>query len=465
MLFLQELKKIVFSVSYVLFLIVVVLALYSQGVFHFSGGRISRPQPGGNYGTKHEEIPEIIMPAALEGLWGEFCENHYVTYPIGLIKNVKLNNHEQAEIAEILSEITGVDKDAILGAQADMSGGRDDAFVIEMDGNMQIDSDGKIVFSQEDDKDYYTYEINDANNIADTSGIMDIMEAPLTVRSDIDYSEFKDLMQRVDDILGGGSDYCAKSLIGFGTVPVSYEEAVQRYDLCLSRDKITGGYARLFSDYAAAMVMSLLPVFPAVLMCMKDRQAKMTEIIYARRTSSAKIIVFRYLAIMTAVMIPVIILSYVSNSSVWGIYGGAELDYLAPLKYDLGWIMPGIMIAAAVGMCLTELTNTPIALAVQGFWWLLDVNAGFRSVSDGYAIFRLAPRHNAGEMSYFRTQDYIDNFSRLTANRLLFAGSSMLLIAVAIVVYEAKRKGKLYEKFNFKKAISGFRSRRNQSEA
>lgn len=461
MLFLQELKKIVFSISYVLFLIVIVLALNSQGVFHFSGGRISRPQTGGNYGTKHEEIPEIIMPAALEGLWGEFCQNHYVTYPIGLIKNVRLNDREQAEIAEIISEITGVDKDAVLGTQADMADVGKNEFVIGMDGNMQIDSEGNIVFSQEDEMDH-TNAIKDANNITD---IMDIIEVPLTARSDMDYSEFKDLMQRVDDILGGGSDYSAKSLIGFGTVPVSYEETVQRYDLCLSRDKITGGYARLFSDYAVAMVMSLLPVFPAVLMCMKDRQAKMTEIIYARKISSAKIIVFRYLAIMTAVMIPVIILSYISNSSVWGIYDGAELDYLAPLKYDLGWIMPGIMIAAAVGMCLTELTNTPIALAVQGFWWLLDMNAGFRSVSDGYALFRLAPRHNAGEMSYFRTQDYIDNFSRLTANRLLFAGLSMFLIAVTIVVYEAKRKGILYGNFNFKKAISGLGSRRNQSEA
>lgn len=461
MLFLQELKKIVFSISYVVFLIVIVLALNSQGVFHFSSGRISRPQPGGNYGTKHEEIPEIIMPAALEGLWGEFCQNHYVTYPIGLIKNVKLNTREQAEIAEIISEITGVDKDIIFRAQGDMADVGNNEFVIGMDGNMQIDSDGNIVFSLEDDMDH-TNDINDANDVND---IMDIMEVPLTARSDMEYSEFRDLMQRVDDILGGGSDYSAKGLIGFGTVPISYEEAVQRYNLCLSRDKITGGYARLFSDYAVAMVMSLLPVFLAVLMCMKDRQAKMAEIICARKTSSAKIIVFRYLAIMTAVMIPVIILSYVSNCSVWGIYDGVELDYLAPLKYDLGWIMPSIMIAAAVGMCLTELTNTPIALAVQGFWWLFDMNAGYRSVSDGYAIFRLAPRHNAGEMSYFRTQDYIDNFRQLMVNRLLFAGLSMLLIAVTIVVYEAKRKGKLYGNFNFKKAISGFGSRRNKSEA
>lgn len=440
MLFLQELKKVVFSMPYVLFVIVAVLTLNSQGALDFGDSRISAPGADGNYGTKQEEIPEIIMPGALESLWGEFCENRYATYPIGLIKNVKLNDREQTEIAEIISEITGADKDFVLSARADMAGIRNDEFVIGAGGNMQIDSEGNLVFSQTDNAD-------------DTDAVM---EASLTVRDDMDYSEFKDFMQRVDDILGGGSDYSANGLIRFGTVPVSYEEAVQRYNLCLSRDKITGGYARLFSDYAVVMVMSVLPVFPAVLLCIKDRQAKMTEIIYTRKASSVKVILFRYLAIMTAVMIPVIVLSYISNSSVWGIYNGAELDYLAPLKYDLGWIMPSAMIAAALGMCLTELTNTPIALAVQGFWWLLDVNAGIQSVSGAYAIFRLAPRHNAGEMSYFRTRDYMDNFSRLAANRILLAGLSLILIAVTIVVYEAKRKGKLY---------GNLRNRKDKSEA
>lgn len=213
------------------------------------------------------------------------------------------------------------------------------------------------------------------------------------------------------------------------------------------------------------MVVSVLPVFPAILMCMKDRRAKMAEMIYTRKVSAAKVILTRYLAIITSVMIPVIILSYVSNSSVWGMYSGAELDYLAPLKYDLGWIMPSVMMAAALGMCLTELTNTPIAVAVQGFWWLMDVNAGIWSVSDSYALFRLAPRHNAGEMSYFRTQDYIDNFQRLAENRLLFAGLSVLLVAITIVIYEAGRKGKLNGNFKFKKALSDLGSRKNKSEA
>lgn len=463
MLFLRELKKVVFSISYVLFVIVTIAALYTQDVFNFGGGKIEEPAAGGNYGTTQKEIPEIIMPAALDSLWGEFRENNYRTYPIGFIKHVRLNDRKRREIAEILSEITGVDIDTLLEAQADIAGKEKNEFVIGMDGNMQMDSNGNFVFTQTGDIDNADGAGISVNSTDKSSP--DKQQLVLTVRSDMDYAQFRDLMQRIDDILGGGSSYSAKSLIGFGGVPVSYEEAVQRYDLCLSRDQITGGYARLFSDYAVAMAMSVLPVFPAVLMCMKDRRAKMAEMIYTRKVSAAKVVITRYLAIVTAVMIPVILLSYVSNSSVWGMYSDTDLDYLAPLKYDLGWIMPSVMMAAALGMCLTELTNTPIAVAVQGFWWLMDVNAGIQSVSDSYALFRLAPRHNAGEMSYFRTQDYIDNFQRLVTNRLLFAGLSVLLVAVTIIIYEAGRKGKLNGNFKFKKALSDLGSRKNKSEA
>ncbi len=56
-------------------------------------------------------------------------------------------------------------------------------------------------------------------------------EPDLSVRKDISYAEFKSLMQTADDILGGGSDYASDALIHYGRVPVTYEEAVARYEL------------------------------------------------------------------------------------------------------------------------------------------------------------------------------------------------------------------------------------------
>ena len=87
----------------------------------------------------------------------------------------------------------------------------------------------------------------------------------------MDYSRFKELMGQADDLLGGGSNYAVDSLIGYGTVPLTYEEAKERYDLAVSSDQVTGGYARLFSDYAGVMVLSILPVFLAVILSMKEQ--------------------------------------------------------------------------------------------------------------------------------------------------------------------------------------------------
>ncbi|MCI9411966.1 MAG: ABC transporter permease [Eubacterium sp.] len=387
MLFLLEIKKIVKSIPYWIFVAAIVTALFSQGVFRFHDDLLQEPQPGGSYGFKQEEIPEMIMPAALSGLWMEFCENNYTTYPIGFVKHVRLSEDDQGKVAAILSEITGEQKDAILGKSG-------------------------------------SEKLNPA------------------VRDGMDYSRFKERMALVDDLLGGGSNYASDALVGYGTVPLTYEEAKERYELAISSDRVTGGYARLFSDYAGVMVLSILPVFLAVILCMKDRRAKMEALIYTKKISAAKLTLIRFLALVIAAMIPVFILSYVSNMMVWGASKGMQLDYLAPLKYDLGWLLPSVMISTAVGMFLTELTGSPAAVAVQGLWWMFDVNLGIKTVSSGYSLFRLSPRHNAGVESWFRTEDYLDHFQDLLQNRFLIVGISLVLVFLTILIYEAKRRGK-----------------------
>ena len=91
MLLLQEIKKIVKSIPYLIFVAAVVIGLFSQGVFRFQDDLLEEPQPGGSYGYKHEEIVEQIMPLALRDLFTEFSNNNYTTYPIGFIKHVKLS--------------------------------------------------------------------------------------------------------------------------------------------------------------------------------------------------------------------------------------------------------------------------------------------------------------------------------------------------------------------------------------
>ncbi len=442
MLFLQELKKIVISLPYLVFVAAVAVGLFSQGVFQFKDHPLREPQPGGGYGYKYEEIPEVIMPAALQDLWAEFKENSYTTYPIGFVKCVKLDAGKQEEIAGILSEITGSSPETI-AREANIAASDPHSFqiggdVIQQDGGFTIGTNG-----------------------GQPGGV----DTPVAVRDGLGYPQFQELMGRVDSLLGGGSNYAADSLVGYGAVPLTYEEANGRYDLAVKVDKVTGGYARLFADYAGVMTLSFLPVFLAVILSMKDRRARMEFLVYAKEVSSARLTWSRYLALVVAAMLPVIPLSYLSNVMVWDLHSGMGLDYLAPLRYDLGWLMPSVMVSTAAGMFLTELTGTPIAIAVQGLWWMFDVNLGIKTVRSGYSLLRLAPRHNAGVNSWFRTQDYLDHFQDLLQNRLLMAGVSLLLAILTILLYEAKRKGKLGGKASFPKRVFNMGNRPNKHPA
>ncbi len=451
MLFVLEIKKIVKSIPYLIFVAAIIIGLYSQGVFRFDKDPLQEPQPGGvngSYGYRYDEIPQMVMPSALRNLLSEFSNNNYTTYPIGFMKHVKLGEGEQEGMAEILSEITGSSKETILREVVGIDSAGSDNYTFQIGGdNMQQGEDGDFTIGSD------AKQQNEPEKLT------------FAVRDDLEYSRFRELMKQADDLLGGGSKYAPDSLSQYGTVPLTYEEAKERYELALNSDQITGGYARLFSDYAGAMVLSVLPVFLAVILCMKDQRAKMEALIYTKKMSGVKLTLIRYAALVIAAMLPVVILSYLSNMVVWGSYSGMRLDYLAPLKYDLGWLMPSVMISTAIGMFLTELTDTPIAVAVQGLWWMFDINLGIKTVHSGYSLFRLAPRHNVGAKAWFKTQDYLDYFQNLMQNRFLMAGISLLLVIFTILIYEAKRKGKFGGNESIKRVFSNFRNRKNQSQA
>lgn len=395
MLLWKEIKKTVLSITFVVFIIALTAIPISQDVLNFSDSIITPPKQGEDYGKHRKEVPELIMPSAFSSLYEEFKTNSYISYPIGFYKNVKLNDSDSAKMAEIISSLSGVSVD-------------------------------------------------------------NLNSHDVTLSEDISYEKFKEYMKQADGLIGGGSNYSEENLLDFSHVDITYEEALEDYNLIKNEDKFTGVYARLFCDYAG-IILSVLPVFIAVAVCLNDNRAKMNPLIYARKTSSFKLILTRFTAVIVAVMIPTIILSYISNISVWGYYSGMNLDYLSSLKYAVGWLMPSVMIAVSVGMFFTELTGTPIAIAVQGIWWFIDLNMGIARMGGNHTLFELTPRHN----SLGNTQIFIDEFNTLTANRLIIAGAALLLVIATVIVYEQKRKGKFggYEKIK----IANFRNRKSKS--
>lgn len=402
MLLWKEIKKTVLSITFAVFIIFLLAFAISQEVLNFSNEIITIPQQGEDYGTQQKEEPELIMPAAFSSLYKEFTANEYIAYPIGFYKNVKLNDTDQEKMAEIISTLSGVPVDDLLNKS-----------------NIKVN-----------------------------------------LSADISYKIFKECMKQADNLIGGGSNYSENSLLNFSCVKITYEEAVESYNLIASTDKFTGAYARLFCDYIG-IILSILPVFIAVAVCLKDRRAKMNDLIYARKISSFKLILSRYFAIIIAVMLPTVILAYISNSTIWGQYSGMNLDYFAPLKYAIGWLMPSAMIAVAIGIFFTELTETPIAIAIQGLWWFIDLNAGVSRMGGVHTLFELTPRHNV----LGNTQIFLDEFNTLVANRLVMSGAALLFVIATVIIYEQKRRGRFSGYGKIKIHITSLANRKGKSAA
>mgnify|MGYP000326194269 FL=1 len=83
--------------------------------------------------------------------------------------------------------------------------------------------------------------------------------------------------------------------------------------------------------------LGLYPIFLVVMIWMKDRMSNAAELIYSRKVSSAKLVISRYAASITMILLPILLLSF--ESLVPLITFGAEksivIDYFAYIKYIL----------------------------------------------------------------------------------------------------------------------------------
>ena len=346
-----------------------------------------------NYGFKTDITEQDVMETGVGTLAYAYYYDHYVTYPVGYAKNVRISEAEKQEIADIIYDLTGVKADEI--------------------------EDNIASYFQENDIQTTQYKV------------------PL--KDGITYEQFLKDMEQVADILGPGSDYTEDRLWSNVMIPVDYEGAVENYQALTEHDGLTGGYARLFCDYMG-IILGILPVFVTATRMLRDKRAQMQELIYSRGASSGMVMGTRYAALVFMHMIPVLILSLLPTISC--ITAGIEdvqLDYLAWLKYDLGWLLPMVMIVTAVGMLCTELTETALAVLVQAVWWFMSVMTGASAMNGGRYGWNLIPRHNT-ELNY---AGFAEGFRQLAMNRILYAVLAFVLLALTIFIYEKKRKGHL----------------------
>lgn len=383
------------SLIYWIYVICVLLFFFTQmGSPGFDAKKPVETEDG-VYGTKISKDEKDIQEVLLGELAQDFYEDSWTTYPAGFIKYVKIDEQETEEINRILEEMTGL---------------------TEKQRSMAIES-----FYEKGNSQSYMYSI-----------------FRLPVKEGISYDTFKENMKKVCSILGAGSSYEESKFSQGVDVLADYEDAVAEYENLIEKDKFTRGYARLFSDYMG-IVLGIMPVFVDVTRCMRDRRAKMQELIYVRKASSAAVILSRYLSMVMTMLLPVIFAAIYTLMQCIGYTKGMNIsiDYFAFVPSVFIWLLPEIMVVSALGMLLTELTDTAIAVLVQAVWWFSSVFMQAGGLASGNFGFHLVVRHNSA-MDY---QVFVDHYQEFIINRVFYAGLALIFVGLSVWVYSMKRKG------------------------
>lgn len=397
-LFWSECKQTCKSLIYWIFVVCLAFFFFSQM------GKIEVPQkPEPNqaeYGTKKSKDETIIMECALQNLVQEGGAGEYRTYPIGFVKYVHLNEADQKRVEDIIQETTGMS-------------------VKELDKKSE---------------EYYR-EQQEQQQVQGYVKPMAVEPAP-----GLDYGRFMKWMEEVDELLGGGSSYSKEPVLNSASEPMTYDDAMDEYNDLIEMDQISGGYARLFCDYMG-IALGILTIFVVVTRGLRDKRARMQELIFSRKASAFQIVAGRYCSMVVMMILPVLLLTLFPLSEC--IFAAnriqTSVDYTAFVVYSFGWLLPIIMIVTALGMLLTELTDTAIAVLVQGIWWFLSIFAGSGNLSGGMYGWNLIPRHNSAR----HYTVFLENFGTLAANRILYASVAIVLAGITVIIYSRKRKGQM----------------------
>lgn len=402
MLFIKECKKVVCSMTFVLF-VVTVFAMYTT---QYSNDlrMITRPSPGqADYGQTIREDPQLIMPAAVESLLGEYLSGSYTAYPIGLYKNVRLKENKRLEMRSVLEELTGLSGEEIDGFEDYLEAG--------FRGEGLDENGDPVLFYQE------------------------MVLPEYSLPNSLTYERFCELMGKADDLIGGGSSYAVGTLASyFGRAPMTYEEALEEYEAIMTPGGLGRAYLRLHCDYMG-IDLAVMPVFVAAALWQLDRRARMQSLIYTRKSSTVRIVGTRYLALVCCMCVPMLLTLIYTVYKVGGMYPQMSIGWGSGLGMALLWLLPDILAVSAVGILFTELFSPLLAIFLQCVWWFLSLS-GTKLTGD-VRRFGLQVRHNSlGKTILWRSQE--DNF---LCNRLALTALALLCLGLTIWLYERKRKG------------------------
>lgn len=395
-LFFKECKQVLKSLVFYIYVVIFVLFMTSQ--MGSDETDLQEPLPGQSYyGMIATRDEQQIMELTLAGLVEDVYHGSFATYPLGFYKAVTLTGHEEEQMKEILERCTGKDFETL---------------------------------KEEMIQHFSQYE---QRTMEESMAAMSSYKVP--AKDGFTYGEFQTAMQEVCEIVGKGSFYEQSKYENGVYVPMTYEQAKEQFDALCTQDRFTRAYMRLFCDYAG-IILAILPIFIGVSRALRDKRAKVQQVIFSKPASGAMIIVSRYLANLVMVMIPVTVTAfllqqpYYYKAQTYGIQG----DIFAFLTVPGLWLLPEIMIVLALSFLITEFTDSIWAVFIQVAWGIGSLFSG--NVLVGDFGLKLVTRWNTlgqGEL-------YASLEKSLLVNKGYYVLLTFVCILLTVLVYEGKRK-------------------------
>lgn len=490
-----ECKKIATSVIYWLFVIAITF------VFWLNYGNVDKEEinnassasslfycaQDGKYAVEQNNLSEKngqnqMMIGLTRKLLNCYKNNSYEYYPFGYIKVKAFSKSEQNIVLKYLKEITGMDKDKILGGteKTTLKEPEDTENPEGLSGSEKTGDSKEILDSSEsgisgegqyiakpgtgymNEAGQYEFQPGEWEYVENPSGSAGEKEkaaskelndakisndASKKKRSEdfsiqVSFQRFMEIMDEISGMIGKNS-YFSRALIDLYYGDNDMENSpvtLKQHEEFYSKDKITGAFARYYCDNIALAVL-ILPAFVISAMMAGDRRNRVMDSIYAKPVSSFQLLFIRYFANVGMLFVPILLLplkSFIILAKYANAAGDA-IDIFAFPKYIIGWILPSLLFVVALSLFLSVLTRGSISVLAMGIFWIFFKPSVGKIAGGNYELFDIVIRHNTlkgfGRM--------MQHFDMLVINRIFIAGISFLFVLLSVWIYQVKRRGGL----------------------
>jgi len=252
------------------------------------------------------------------------------------------------------------------------------------------------------------------------------------------------LMDEIDAVLGGGTNYGAKYRKYIFRSYNSYSEAKKEFADIEENDKVTNAYARYLADYMG-MIGLVAPAFLSAFIILRDKKYGMNELIYCKSFQSVSYIFAKILGVVIVIMFIFYAiafhatLSFQANANIYGYI----IDKLSFFKYITIWVLPTVIFSSTIGITLSLVFANGIpAILFQILLFFLTAQV---QLGD-YGFDKVIIRYN--EVSSY--EKFLQYEQMILVNRVYVMALSIFLGILASILYSVRRThGTLWHKTFF----------------